>query len=324
MESEESETKCSGITMASSKNNSVCSDPSLRAGSSRGKKEEKSYARSKSEPPSHGKTEVKMEVTPIDLGPLNFIEGKHESNFLGGHYWVTTPKGECLVLHRLHGGRAGELGQYWTVDKRAGNVMDRMDLAVPYFWNTMEEKTTLIVPKGVLIYEGFAAPQGTLIGGGSQAFIPRTVVKALHHWQTQKHEYIVKGTNQMELLKAEQKWKEAQLDILQRWNRKRLETICSDAHGTAMRGNHFGSLSAPIQSFIRNAKKGKHSMTMDNIRQGTYKVHEERLSFFNGISMKVTLSVKIEFVKSVTRTYKAGKTIIVETTHYYNIIYIWS
>lgn len=205
LESEGSETKSTGITMASSKNHSVCADSSLRAGSSRRKKEGKNYAGSKSEPPFHGKTEVKMEVTPNDLGPLNVIKGKHENNFLGGHYWVTTPKGECPVLHRLHGGRAGELGQYWTVDKRAGKLVDRMDLAVPYFWNTLEEKTTLIVPKGVLIYEGFVAPQGTLVGGGTQAVIPRNVVKALHHWQTQKHEYIVKGTNKMELLKAEQK-----------------------------------------------------------------------------------------------------------------------
>lgn len=41
-------------------------------------------------------------------------------------------------------------------------------------------------------------------------------------------------------------------------------------------------------------------MAMDNIRQGTYKVHEEHLNFFNGIAMKMTLSLKIEFVKSVT------------------------
>lgn len=311
--------------MASSKENSVCADSSLRASSSRGKRAGKGYAGSKSEPPTHGKTEVKMEVTPNDLGPLSVIKGNHESNFLGGHYWVTTPKDECLVLHRLHGGRAGELGQYWTIDKRAGKLVDRMDLAVPHFWNTMEKKSTLIVPKGVLIYEGFVAPQGALIGGGSQAFVPSRVVKALHHWQTQKHEYILKGTNKIELLKAEQKWQETQLKILQRWNRKRLETICSDAHATAMKGSHFGSLSASIQTFVRNAKNGKHSMTMpDNIRQGTYKVHEQHFDFLNGISLKMTLSVKIEFVKSVTHTYKAGKTIIVNTTHYYNIIYIWS
>lgn len=44
---------------------------------------------SESKPPSHGKTEVKLEVTPVDFGPLNAIEGEHHKNFLGGHYWVT-------------------------------------------------------------------------------------------------------------------------------------------------------------------------------------------------------------------------------------------
>ena len=71
---------------------------------------------SESKPPSHGKTEVKLEVTPVDFGPLNAIEGEHHKNFLGGHYWVTTPKGECLVLHRTYGGPARRFGQYWTVD----------------------------------------------------------------------------------------------------------------------------------------------------------------------------------------------------------------
>lgn len=96
-----------------------------------------------------------MEVILIDLGFFNFIEGKYESNFLGGYYWVIMFKGECLVFYRFYGGCVGEFGQYWMVDKCVGNVMDCMDLVVLYFWNIMEEKIILIVFKGVLIYEGW-------------------------------------------------------------------------------------------------------------------------------------------------------------------------
>ena len=281
-------------------------------------------AGSKSEPPPHGKTEIKMEITPNELGPLSLFEGKHDSNFLGGHYWITTPKGEYLVLNRLYGGRANELGQYWSVDKRPGRLVDRLDLAVEQYWNSMEKEAALIVPKGVLLYEGFAAAQGTLLGGGSQVFIPYTVVKALQHWQTKKHEYKTKGTNKRELLEAEQRWREAQREILKRWNLKRLETIHSDVHNTALKGSHFRSLSPQIQKFMRNARNGSSLLSSGNIQEGTYKVHEERLQFFDGFSPMVSLSVKMEFVKTTTRTYKSGDTIVVETTHHYNMIYIWS
>lgn len=167
---------------------------------------------SESKPPSHGKTEVKLEVTPVDFGPLNAIEGEHHKNFLGGHYWVTTPKGECLVLHRTYGGPARRFGQYWTVDERSGGIWDRVDLAVPYFWNTMENNTTLIVPKGVLIYEGYCQAQGGLVGGGAQVFIPHSVIEALQYWQTQKRESVVKGIK--ELIEAEMKWRRAQMEII--------------------------------------------------------------------------------------------------------------
>lgn len=73
--------------------------------------------------------------------------------------------------------------------------------------------------------------------------------------------------------------------------------------------------------------EGKHDSSLlssGNIQEGTYKVHEERLQFFDGFSPMVSLSVKIEFVKTTTPTYKSGDTIVVETTHHYNMIYIWS
>ena len=40
-------------------------------------------AGSKSEPPPHGKTEIKMEITPNELGPLSLFEGNMIATFLG-------------------------------------------------------------------------------------------------------------------------------------------------------------------------------------------------------------------------------------------------
>ena len=277
---------------------------------------------SESKPPSHGKTEVKLEVTPVDFGPLNAIEGEHHKNFLGGHYWVTTPKGECLVLHRTYGGPARRFGQYWTVDERSGGIWDRVDLAVPYFWNTMENNTTLIVPKGVLIYEGYCQAQGGLVGGGAQVFIPHSVIEALQYWQTQKRESVVKGIKG--LIEAEMKWRRAQMEIIKQWHLKLLETVASNINENATRGSLFSSLSAPIQRFFRSTKNGSQSTSTDEIQQGTYKVHEQQLDLCNGRRLTATLSVRIEFVKSTTRTYKAGNTTVVETTRYYKKIYTWS
>jgi len=47
-----------------------------------------------------------------------------------------------------------------------------MDLALDPSWgNTAERVTSIRVPAGTTIFEGFAAPQGSLLGGGSQVYI---------------------------------------------------------------------------------------------------------------------------------------------------------
>lgn len=221
---------------------------------------------SKSEPPPHGKTEIKMEITPNELGPLSLFEGKHDSNFLGGHYWITTPKGEYLVL-----------GFMVAVPRSSGstgrliNALEDWWIAWTLLFNSTgiawRRKLLWLYPKEC--YSTKALPQLS----GSQVFIPYTVVKALQHWQTKKHEYDTKGTNKRELLEAEQRWREAQRDILKQWNLKRLETIHSDVHNTALKGSHFRSLSPQIQKFMRNARNGSSLLSSGNIQEGTYKVH---------------------------------------------------
>ena len=102
-------------------------------------------------------------------GPLG--EGV-AATFRGGSYTETVTQ-EATTLFRAYGGNAGELGSYWTKTAPAGPLQTRIDSALlPKWGNTAESVSTITVPKGNTIFEGFAAPQGSLMGGGSQVFIP--------------------------------------------------------------------------------------------------------------------------------------------------------
>ena len=55
-----------------------------------------------------------------------------------------------------------------------GPLQAQMDLALkPQWGNTAQNVVQIRVPAGTTIYEGFAAPQGGLLGGGSQVYIPK-------------------------------------------------------------------------------------------------------------------------------------------------------
>lgn len=272
--------------------------------------------------PPHGKTEVKMKFTAADFGPFCVMEGNHDRNFIGGGYLLTTPK-DLLVLYRRYGGTAQEDGQYWTTDRRGGNWGYRLDYAVENQWNSLQKETYLLVPKGVYVYEGMAARQSCSgsDGGGWQVFIPQSVVEPLRPLTTL---LLSKSSTLEQKQKAWDTVQKAQLEILNRWNKKRIERITSNPQQLAIGGRKFRTLPPALQRAIRSAGNGNSSSTKEVIPKGTYKVYEERIQHINGGYQTLSLSVKTEFVKSTTRTYKSGKTIIVETTNYYNIIYIWS
>ena len=93
--------------------------------------------------------------------------------FRGGSYTQAVTQ-EATTLYRAYGGSAGELGSYWSRTAPTGPLQARIDSALlPQWGNTAEKVSTMTIPKGTTIYEGFAAPQGNLMGGGSQIYIPR-------------------------------------------------------------------------------------------------------------------------------------------------------
>jgi RHS repeat-associated protein len=111
-------------------------------------------------------------------GPLGERVG---ATFRGSSYTESVTS-EATTFYRVHGGKAGALGPYWTRTPPAGPLQSRIDSALlPQWGNTAENVTTIQAPAGVTIFEGSAAGQGGLVGGGNQVFIqhvdPSWIVK---------------------------------------------------------------------------------------------------------------------------------------------------
>lgn len=75
------------------------------------------------------------------------------------------------------GGEAAQLGSYWSKVRPSGPMQAQIDGALNPAWgNTAAEVATIRVPAGTTIYVGSAASQpilgGSLMGGGSQVYIP--------------------------------------------------------------------------------------------------------------------------------------------------------
>lgn len=107
---------------------------------------------------------------PMNKGPL---PDKISETFRGGSYTEIVTK-EPTTLYRVYGGKAGQLGPYWTKTPPSGPMQSQIDSALKPEWgNTAEKVVKIEVPPGTTIYDGFAAPQGGLTGGGSQVVIPK-------------------------------------------------------------------------------------------------------------------------------------------------------
>jgi hypothetical protein len=94
------------------------------------------------------------------------------ATFRGGSYSETV-LGEDTTLYRAYGGNSQQIGPFWTQTPPSGPLQSTIDSALNPAWgNTAQNVATIRVPSGTTIYTGFAAPQGGLVGGGSQVVIP--------------------------------------------------------------------------------------------------------------------------------------------------------
>ncbi|WP_156160729.1 filamentous hemagglutinin [Demequina soli] len=112
---------------------------------------------------------------PMNPGPL---AGEVASTFRSSSYTMSELS-EATTLYRAYGGKAGPLGSYWSRVKPSGPLQAQLDSALNPAWgNSATGVATIRVPSGTTIYEGAAASQpigggGSLLGGGSQVYIPR-------------------------------------------------------------------------------------------------------------------------------------------------------
>ncbi|MBR6876965.1 MAG: hypothetical protein IKN18_02620 [Neisseriaceae bacterium] len=94
------------------------------------------------------------------------------NTFRNGTYFETVTT-EPIVLYRVYGGKANQLGSFWTKTKPTGPVQSIVDSALnPQWGNTATEIVKIKVPAGTKLYQGKAAQQIGLTGGGTQVVFP--------------------------------------------------------------------------------------------------------------------------------------------------------
>lgn len=80
-------------------------------------------------------------------------------------------------LFRVHGGEADEIGSFFTRTPPTGPVQSIIDSALFGEWgNAADRVTRYRIPSDTKYFEGIAGPQGGLVGGGNQVYIPRVEI----------------------------------------------------------------------------------------------------------------------------------------------------
>ena len=283
--------------------------------------------------PPHGKTKVIAKYTAVDHGPLNDL-GRYYDDFRGASYHLTTPASNDLVLYRWYGGEAREDGQYWSAEKREGNLSYALDNAIlPQWQNAQNKLATLYVPPGIYLFEGYAAPQHPhaeygrrdygYLGGGWQIFIPQRVVTPL----LQAQKALLEGKRE-DIDKYVKEAFSAQHSYVEKFNKRTLNDFCSDKNAkTFLR---TGNALRRLPEHVRKSLQSETSVTSttsgsntETIPTGSYVVHCEEVQLLGGRSVSVSLHVRTEFSHETVRTYQSGKTRITEITRHYKRIMEW-
>lgn len=111
-----------------------------------------------------------VQFTPINPGPLSTDVA---NTFRSGTYTQSTLT-EATTLYRVTSPGGNPTGSYWTSTSPTGPLQSVIDSALDQNWgNSATNVFTATVPAGTTIYQGLAAPQRGLVGGGVQSYIPQ-------------------------------------------------------------------------------------------------------------------------------------------------------
>ena len=266
----------------------------------------------------HGETKLLHKYTPYDYGPLAMLPDATTiiSSFRGGSYYLTeVEKREGVRLYRLHdGSSAGALGQYWTTEKREGVLGDRIDLAVPLTWNDFTKVTSLVIPKGIFLYEGPIGPRpGGLVGGGWQIFIPREVLQPLYRAMEITQNFDSKESISMsersvavetyveEARQIQKKFFERYESELNQMNRKIIDEFCncSSTQSYLTAGNNLHNLDAETQRVLTSlsnatSTEDETASTFGTGKPTTHLLHSDKLRLADGAEKCICLYVKID------------------------------
>jgi filamentous hemagglutinin len=106
---------------------------------------------------------------PMNPGPLS---SETANTFRSGTYTEMVAQ-QPTTLYRGYGGTADQMGGYWTPTPPAGPVQSTIDSALlPQWGNTATNVVKIEIPAGTTYFTGAAAPQGGLVGGGTQVVFP--------------------------------------------------------------------------------------------------------------------------------------------------------
>ncbi len=111
-----------------------------------------------------------VQYNPLNPGPLS---REVADTFRSGTYSGRTLTQET-TLYRVISDNGNPSGSYWTSVKPTGPLQAVSDYALDQKWgNRATRVVTATMPAGTVVYEGYAARQEGLPGGGIQIYVPK-------------------------------------------------------------------------------------------------------------------------------------------------------
>ncbi len=114
--------------------------------------------------------EATITFNPLNAGPLSQDVAL---TFRSATYTERTLN-KATTFYRVIGKNGNPTGNFWTTTKPTGSVQSMLDSAIlPEWGNLATNVVRITVPVGTRVYQGIAGPQGGLLGGGIQVYIPQ-------------------------------------------------------------------------------------------------------------------------------------------------------